>query len=62
MKIKNNIRELEEVCIKRDYEKFNLKKGQRGIIVMIHDNRNVEFGCCIENKLVLLKLPAEAIQ
>lgn len=55
--MKNKIQELEEVRINQNYDKFNLKKGQRGIVVMIHDNRNVEFGCCIDNKLMLFKLP-----
>jgi len=58
---KKKIKELEEVELKRDMEKYGLKKGQRGIIVVVHNNREIEFGCS-GAKNMLVKVPVSFVR
>jgi hypothetical protein len=55
------IKELEEVELKKDLPELGLKKGQVGIVALIHNKREIEF-CCSGEKAMMIKLNTNLIQ
>ena len=56
------IKELEEVELKRDLPKFGLRKGQKGIVVIVHNCREIEFGCKREERNLLVTVPINTVR
>ena len=56
------IEELDKIRLKKDIPKYNLKKGQKGIVALIHLNKEIEVALREKDTSRLIQLPVNLVE
>jgi len=59
---KEKIKELDTVKLKKDLPKYNLKKGQRGIVAVIYSSKEIEIALREKDISKLIQLPINLVE